>query len=114
MSFFDLLKAFFPLILMVGLLYAVLRYVKGKSFSLNAKNDSPVKIKVMSSQLIMPKKYISVVRLNDKYLVLGVSENSISLLKEIDHIPVPEDENKPVINEKNNFLDMLKKNMAIR
>ena len=114
MSFFDLLKAFFPLVLIVGLLYAVLRYVKGKSFALNRKTDSPVKIKIMSSQMIMPKKYISVVRLNDKYLVLGVSENSINLLKEVDYIIPPEEDGKTDISEKYNFLDLLKKNMAIR
>ncbi len=113
MTFFELLKAFFPLVLIVGLLYAVLRYVKGKSFSLN-RNYSPVKIRVMSSQMIMPKKYISIVRLNDKYLVLGVSENSISLLKEIDHISIQEEEERPDTNDKNNFLNLLKKNMGIR
>jgi flagellar protein FliO/FliZ len=34
--------------------------------------------------MIMPKKFLSVVRVNNKLLILGVSENNISLLKEID------------------------------
>ncbi len=34
--------------------------------------------------MIMPKKFLSVVKVKDKLLILGISENNITLLKEID------------------------------
>ena len=111
------MKVFFPLVLIVGLLYTVLHFVKKSGFSIRGSNSKLYKnlsVKVISSQMIMPKKFISIVKIKDKFLVLGVSENSINMLKEFD------DENEydePVYNEKNsenNFLSILKKNLGIR
>ena len=117
MGFYDVIKVFFPLVLIVGLLYTVLHFVKKSGFSIRGSNSKLYKnlnVKVISSQMIMPKKFISIVKIKDKFLVLGVSENSINMLKEFD------DENEydePVYNEKNsenNFLSILKKNLGIR
>ena len=86
MSFFDIVKAFVPLILIVGLLYAVLYFVRKNGITIKGKKSSLVKIEVLSTQSIIPKKYISVVRVQDKFLILGISDNSVSLLKEIEGI----------------------------
>ncbi len=112
MSFFDIVKAFVPLILIVGLLYAVLYFVRKNGITIKGKNSKLVKIEVLSTQSLIPKKYISVVRVQDKFLVLGISDNSVSLLKEIEgideDIPASEDESK------DSFLNILKKNIGLK
>ena len=43
--------------------------------------------------MLMPKKFISIVKVQDKLLILGVSEGGINLLKEISasEVNLPED-----------------------
>jgi len=82
MSFFDIVKLIFPLLIISLMLYGLLLFVKKYSFKRGGK--SLQNIKVLSNQMIMPKKFLSVVRVKDKLLILGLSENNISLLKEID------------------------------
>ena len=110
----DLIKALIPLLLLVGLLYGVLVFVKKYGIKFKGKNDhNSLKIKVLSNQMIMPKRFISVVKIEDKKLVLGVSEHSITLLKElnseVNDIETGKDE-----QGKENFLDVLKKNFGLR
>lgn len=82
MSFFDIVKLIFPLLIISLMLYGLLLFVKKYSFKRGGK--SLQNIKVLSNQMIMPKKFLSVVRVKDKLLILGISENNINLLKEID------------------------------
>ncbi len=113
MAFVDVVKAIIPLLIIVGLLYGVLFFIKKYGVSFKGKKNGSVNINVLSSQMIMPKKYISVVKVEDKFLVLGVSENSITLLKELDKTA---EANEPfkVNDGKNNFLDLLKKNLGLK
>jgi flagellar biogenesis protein FliO len=60
----------------------------------------------------MPKKYISFVKLQDKVLVLGISESNITLLKEIDYDSL--DDDFIVEEAKGGFIDILKQNMGMR
>ena len=82
MSFFEIVKLIFPLLLICGMLYGLLILVKKYSFKRGG--TSLLDIKVINNQMIMPKKFLSVVKVKDKLLILGISENNISLLKEID------------------------------
>ena len=113
MTFLDIVKAIIPLVLIVGMLYGVLFFVKKFGISFKGNKKGSVAINVISSHMIMPKKYISVVKVDDKLLVLGVSEHSISLLKEMDQ---PEDLSKTFSDNdnKSNFLDLLKKNIGLK
>ena len=113
MSFLDIIKAVIPLFFIVGLLYGVLLLVKKYGISIKANKSGSVSVNILSSQMIMPKKFISIVKVEDKLLVLGISEHSITLLKELDQ---PVEPAKQIINydDKNNFLDMLKKNLGLR
>ncbi len=114
MNFLAIIKALIPLIFIVGLLYGVLFFVRKYSVSAKGKGSSLIKIKVLSSQMLMPKRYISVVRVEDKILVLGVSEHSISLLKEMDPKPDDsEDNNYSQVNDQS-FLKILKKNIGLK
>jgi flagellar protein FliO/FliZ len=68
-------------------------------------------IEVLSTQPIMPKKYLSLIKVRDKVLVVGMSENSISLLKEIDY----DDSFTNKEKQKNeSFSELLKKNLGMK
>ncbi len=114
MTLLGILKAVIPLLLIVGLLYGVLIFVKkyGLSFKGKTNHGSP-NIKVISSQMIMPKKFISVVKVEEKLLVLGISEHSINVLKELESSSVSHNE---IIekSDKENFLSILKKNLGFK
>jgi flagellar protein FliO/FliZ len=117
MGFYDILKVFFPLILIVGLLYAVLRFVKKSGFSVRNNGSKLYKnlnVKVISTQMLMPKKFISIIKVKDKFLVLGVSENSINMLKEFEDEMGYDEEAGSEKNSENSFLAVLKKNLGIK
>ena len=113
MSFTDVLKAILPLILILGLLYAALLFLRKYSFKTKGKDSGVLKIKVLSNKMIMPKKFISVIRVEDKLFILGVSENAISLLKEMDspENPIPTSYNP---DDNANFLSILKKSLGMK
>lgn len=112
MSFFDIIRMLLPLLLITALLGGVLWYVKKYSFQAKNTASLGVDVKVMSSKMILPKKYISIIKVKDRLLVLGVSDNSINLLKEFD--VSPEDEITFESRGKENFIDVLKKNLNFR
>jgi flagellar protein FliO/FliZ len=113
MSFFDVVKSFVPLVIILGLLFGVLILVRRHSFSLSGKKSRSLNIDILTNQLILPKKYLSVVRVLDKVLVLGISENSITLLKELDYNAI-ETNDIVKLETKPNFMDILKQNLGIR
>ncbi len=114
MTLFGILKAIIPLLLLVGLLYGVLVFVKkyGLSFK-NKTNHGSLNIKLISTQMIMPKKFISVVKIEDRLLVLGISEHSITVLKDMESSLIPQNEINPNF-DKENFLSILKKNLGFK
>jgi flagellar biosynthetic protein FliO len=113
MSFFEILQAFLPLLLIVGLLFILMKYVKKSGFSFKPKTSKFFNIKVINTQMIMPKKFISVVKVKDTFFVLGISDNSVNLLKEyegmedIEEIPVEQANG-------NRFIDHFKKSLGIK
>ncbi len=112
MSFFDIIRMLLPLLLITALLGGVLWFVKKYSFQSRVNQSLGIDIKVLSSKMILPKKYISVVKVKDRLLVLGISDSSINLLKEFD--VSPEDEITFDTTGKENFMDVLKKNLNFR
>ncbi len=113
MQIMDIVTAIVPLVVIIALLYGVLYFIKKHGVNLNKSKNGPVSINVVCSHMIMPKKFISIVRVEDKLLVLGVSDNSITLLKEMNDIVKP-NEKKDAKGEKNNFLELFKKNLGIK
>jgi flagellar protein FliO/FliZ len=113
MSIIEIIKSFIPLILIFGLLFGVLILVKKYSFSLNGKKTNLLNINVLFNQMILPKKYLSVVRVENKLLVLGISENNISLLKEIDYNPAQQNEIN-IKDNKPNFINIFKQNLGMK
>ena len=113
MSAGELLKALLPLILILGLLYAALYFLRRYSIRGKGKDSGLLNISVLSNKMIMPKKFISVVRVEDKLFVLAISENSITLLQEINS-PIAEKPLQLKQNPKKSFLAALKKNFGLR
>jgi len=108
-----LFKALLPLLLIFALLFGALFFLRKYSFKSKYNNSSLINIKVISNKMIMPKKFISVIRIENKLLVLGLSEHSITVLKELEP---PEgslnDYNK--LTEKESFIDLFKKNIGLK
>ncbi len=113
MSFLDIIKSLIPLITIIILLFGVLVLVRRYSFSLSGKKFHNLHVEILHNQMIIPKKYLSLVRVKDKVFALGISENNITLIKEFDY-----DENFE--NEfdgkelKPNFVDLLKQNLGMK
>lgn len=112
MSVGEVLTAILPMILILVLLYAALIFVRRSGFSMGKNQNKLSQIRVISTQALMHKKFISIVKVKDSYLVLGVAENSITLLKELDNIDEKDDELK---NEsKSKFSDVFKQNLGLK
>ena len=112
MGTFDIFKMILPLLLLVGLLGVVLWYVKRYSFNSKNTRSLGIDIKVLTSKMILPKKYVSIIKVKDRLLVLGVSDGSINVLKEFD--VSPEDEIEFNSSDKESFIDLLKKNLNFK
>lgn len=113
MEFWSILKIIFFLALILGLMYMLMFIVKKYFYSFDQKNPKLIKIKVLSTQMILPKKYIQVVQVKNQILVLGVSDGSINLLTQLEGEHLPADEYAGP-DMKENFLDILKKNLGVR
>ena len=114
MGFTDIAQIFFILFLLLGVMYAMLFLVKKYLFTYDNRASKLINISVLSTQVLMPKKYISVVKIREKIYVLGVSDSSITLIdKQEDFTQELESEEIDAVGKKN-FLDILKKNMGMK
>lgn len=112
MGFGDILQIFFVLFVLLGIMYAMLFLVKKYLFIFDKRASKLVNISVLSTQVLMPKKYISVVKIREKIYVLGVSDNSITLLDKQEDFTKDLQNEEIIPSEKKNFLDILKQNMG--
>jgi flagellar biosynthetic protein FliO len=108
----DIFTTILPLFLIVGLLYAALLFIR-KSGLVMGKNQGKIsQMKIISTQSIMHKKFVSIVKVQGSYLVLGISENSITLLKELDSLE--EENNDTEISVKPKFSEIFKQNLGMK
>lgn len=112
MSFIDIIKSFLPLVIMFMLLFGVLLLLKKYSFSLSGKKMQSLNVSIIHNQLILPKKYLSLVRVQNKILLLGISENNITLLKEMED--TLQDNNDFLKEDKPNLIEIIKQNLGIK
>lgn len=112
-NIWDILKALFPLVVIIGILYLVLRYVRKFYAPVKGINVSNYEIKVLTTQMIMPKKYVSILKVKDKILVVGMSENSMNLLKELELEEGDKIDTSQMV-EKNSFVDLFRKNLSLK
>ncbi len=74
-------KAFLTMMMIVGLMFALLVVVRKYLF--NRSNISNDNMKVLSSLSLQPKKSIFLVKVFNKVMLVGISDNSIAALGEI-------------------------------
>lgn len=80
----DIFQMMMPLFFIVLLLGGTWYFINKKKVIQNFSKYNPIPIDIVSVKSIMPKKFIAVVKVEDKLLVLGVSDNGINLLQEKD------------------------------
>ena len=106
------------LAMLLGLIYLALWSLKKYMFAFDKKRAKLVKIKVLSTQMIMPKKFIQVVQVHDRVLVLGISDHSINVLDKFEDFAndlIESDEEQPESEQfSHKFIENLKKNLGMR
>jgi len=112
MGFSDIAYIFFILMILLGVMYSLLFLVKKYLFKQGDPNTGSINIQVISTQPLMPKKFISIVKIHKNYFVLGISDNAINLIDKLDDIS--DEDLKPGIKEKRGFefFKMIKNNMG--
>ncbi len=114
MNTWDIIQIFLILGAMAGIMYGMLFLVKKYLYSFEKKGGSESRVQVLSTQAILPKKYVSIVRFNDTVYMLGVADQSVSLIDKVDSSYLEKSENAETGKDKPNFLKLLKSNMGIK
>lgn len=114
MNTWDIIQVFLILGVMVAVMYGLLYLVKKYFYSFEKRGGADSRISILSTQAILPKKYVSVVKFNDSVYLLGVSDHSVNLLDKLDSDYLEEGNNLNNKLEKPNFLKLLKQNMGIK
>lgn len=70
------------LAIVLGLLFFCMFLVKRWQYRMSGQGKQ--NIQVLNTQMILPKRYVSLVRVCDKILILGVTDSSITLLGSIE------------------------------
>ncbi len=79
----DIFILITPLLIITILLVGTLLIVKRFSLNGKLKRKNLLDFQLVASFSLMPKKYLAVVKVQNEYLLLGISDNSISLIKEL-------------------------------
>lgn len=87
----TLLKVFGALIVVVGLMVVVSFWLRKMGLSRTGSRQGTL-INVLDTKMIASKKYISVVRIGEETVALGVTDQQITLLTNLDNktIPLPD------------------------
>ncbi|MFA8341681.1 MAG: flagellar biosynthetic protein FliO [Rhodothermaceae bacterium] len=109
----DYLYMFFVLALLLGVMYLLLFLMKKYLYSFNSKGNKKIKMEVLNTQAILPKKFVSAVKINDKVYLLGISEQSVNLIDKLDDIEIVEDQTTSVQSEYS-FKEIFKKNLGMK
>lgn len=116
MSTWDIVQIFLILAVMMGIMYGLLYLVKKYLYSFDKEGSKESKVHIISTQTILPKKYVSVIQFNNTLYLLGVSDQSVNLIDKIDPSILESNEQpeQKSTGEKLNFLKLLKNNMGIK
>lgn len=114
MNTWDIIRIFLILAVMMGIMYGLLYLVKKYLYSFEKKGGSDSRVKVISTQAILPKKFVSVIEFNNTVYLLGVSDQSVNLIDKLDASYLEDSNKEEAKIEKPNFLKLLKSNMGIK
>ena len=81
----PIVSAFINLAVIVGILGIILLVIKkfGKRFNGTSDNDS---LKIITKSSLSPKNHLYIVEIENKKLLIGANDNSISLISELNGI----------------------------
>ena len=110
-NFWDIAYLILILGVMVLVFYFSVKLLKKFFIQSYTTKNSQVSIEVLQSKVILPKRYLSVVKVNNECYLLGISDQNINLIDKIDGI-----ENIPAgqTEEGRSFMAILKENMGFR
>lgn len=111
MNYWDIVNIFFVLIILLGVMYVLLYLMKKFLYPSSSKGNNGFNINVLSTQIIMPKKFLSIVKVKDKIYLLGISEQSINLIDELDNDGSFEEVKSTQLTN-TNFFDVFKKSLG--
>lgn len=109
----EILKLFLILGILLGIMYFMLRLVRKYLYSFDKGTAGKVKINILATKGIAPKKAVSVIRVENKVYVLGVSDESITVIDKMER-DEPEEEIQVTLPENKNFLNILKSNLGFK
>ena len=98
-------KITFICILMVAMVFAISKYIGNNSFT-KKKYQTDHHLNILYQQYLSSKQKIILVRAFDKYLLLGVSEQSINFLTEFSKNEIDEEQIN-ITNSKSLFTTLL-------
>lgn len=81
----DIIRLLFYLGLLMGLMYGMLYLLKKYVYrTQNTTGKAILNMKVLSTQMIMPKKFISAVKIENHVYILGITDFSFTVLDKSD------------------------------
>lgn len=82
-----LVKMVASLAAVVGLMVGLAMVVRKYFYSNHPKNSSSIDIEVLGHRTLAPKRTVFVLRVLDRLLVVGVTEQGMSMLSELEGVP---------------------------
>lgn len=112
MAWQDILSLIGALIMIVLVLYATYYFTKAISKKMTDSSSSRY-LKIIDRVALSQNKFLLIVEVDKKFLLVGVSDNSISVLKEFDSLSLELRETNSImgLNADINFLEILKDNL---
>ncbi len=111
MSSGDIVYIFIVLVLLLASVYVVLYFMKKMMFKFEGGKGNQIPISVVAVKGILPKRYVSVVKVLDNYYVLGISDSNITLLDKADAEAIKDYDSLQSDDVNMRFADFLKKSL---
>lgn len=113
-----ILKMLFSLAAVLGLMFALMFVMKKFFYGSGAKSSSVVNIEVLGSRTLAPKRSVYVLQVMDKVIVVGMTEQGMQTLTEMDNSVIHKETMREhlrnqddIVAEKTNFSSFLSKNL---
>lgn len=80
----NFLSGFFAFLFLIGILGATLYFVNKFNIKINNKLGADFKFRVLYIYPLMQKKFLAIVQVDEKVFLLGVTDQNINLISELD------------------------------
>jgi flagellar protein FliO/FliZ len=83
-TFYSLIRMVSALVIVIGCIYGGIFLLKRASGSRTSGSSKNKALEVLETAYVAPKKTVSLIRVADKSVLIGVTENGMSVLTELD------------------------------